>query len=190
MAIMKVQRSDLYFTLFAWLTLLAALTAIMSILNLSVVNNLLFPISQYLPMFEILWRENPTAALGILSDKSVFAIGHFDHDSGLYLWTLEIDSLTLLIFAGVSAAAAMEWRRNRFTRPVLWLALALILFSRAYGAVLAHCAGPTWLGFVSLYALGVDKFPVNPFWQWLFAGAGAALLAWQLIRAAKPATKT
>jgi hypothetical protein len=187
---MTLQRSDFRNALLVLLALLGALTALMSVLNLAVVNNVLFPITQYVPMFEILWRDNPSAALGILADKSLLAIGHFDFDSGLYLWTLEFDTLTLLVFSAVALAAAFEWRRNRLARKWVWAALALIVFSRAYGQVLAHCAGSTWLGFVSLYALGVDKFPVNAVWQWLFALLGLGLLAWQLSRAAPPATRT
>jgi hypothetical protein len=190
MAPMTFQRPDFRNAIIALLALLGALTALMSALNLAVVNNVLFPVTQYLPMFEILWRDNPSAALGILADKSVLAIGHFDFDSGLYLWTLEFDILTLLVFSAATLTAAYEWRRRRLTRKWVWLALALVIFSRAYGQVLAHCAGPTWLGFVSLYALGVDKFPVNAVWQWLFVSGGAALLAWQFTRAEPPAAKT
>ncbi len=190
MAPMKFLRSDLFLASFVLSAIMLVLIAAMSILNLAMVNNILFPIAQYLPMFEILWRDNPTAAIGILVDKSVVAIGNADYSSGLYLWTLEFDTLSLFVFAAVSIAAALEWRHRRFARPWVFVGLALILFARTYGAVLAHCAGPTWLGFVTLYALGVDKFPVNSGWQWLVAIAGLALVAWQFTRAAEPVAKT
>jgi hypothetical protein len=163
--------------------LLAALVLMMSLLNREPVNNVLFPIAQYVPMFEILWRDNPSAAIGVIADKSVLAFGHFDARSGLYLWTLEFDALSLLVYLVVAFLVVLTWKRARthgIGRGQSALALAglgMILLARTYATVAAHCAGSTWVGFVSLYALGVEKFPVNPLWQWLFAGAGIGLIA-------------
>jgi hypothetical protein len=176
-------QSALWPTVLVYSGLLVALVLMMSLLNRELVNNVLFPIAQYVPMFEILWRDNPSAAIGVLADKSVLAFGHFDERSGLYLWTLEFDTLSLLVYLAVSFVAVVVWHRIRATgidrmQSALALAgLGLILLARTYATVAAHCAGSTWVGFVSLYALGVDKFPVNSFWQWLFAAAGLALLA-------------
>lgn len=187
---MRFIRTDFRNAAIAVIALIGALTALMSILNLAIVNNILFPISQYVPMFQILWHDNPSAAVAILSDKSLLAVGHFDFESGLYLWTLEFDGLSLLVLAAMALLGSMEWRLNRLTRKPVWIALVLIVFARLYGQVLAHCAGPTWLGFVSLYAMGVDKFPVNSSWQWMFALTGIGLLFWQLRKKATPEAKT
>ncbi len=164
-------------------------TLLLAVLNREMVNNLLFPVSQYLPMFTVIWQDNPWAAVQILADKSMLAIGHYDAQSGLYLWTLEFDALSLLLhLLGAVVIARMIFLPWRILG---WFAagFALILFSHTYVTVMAHCAGPTWAGFVVLYGLGVEKFPVNSMWQWLFFVAGAALVITARFRSALPATR-
>jgi hypothetical protein len=162
--------------------LLASLAGLMSVLNREPVNNVLFPIAQYLPMFELMWGENPRAALSVMIDKSVLAFGHFDSRSGLYLWTLEFDMLSLLVYAAVCVFVASTWRQHS-TRPLsrgrfllLMLGFGALLVARTYATVLAHCAGPTWVGFVALYALGFDTFSITPLWQWLLAATAAGMI--------------
>lgn len=155
---------------------LACETLLLAVLNREMVNNLLFPISQYIPMFSVIWKDNPWAAVQIIADKSVLAVGHYDAQSGLYLWTLEFDALALLLhLLGALVIAKMIARPLRI---VGWATAgaALVVLSHTYVTVMAHCAGPTWAGFVTLYGLGVEKFPVNPFWQWLFFALGVALV--------------
>jgi hypothetical protein len=174
------------FIFFAALLLEAA---VLAVLNREMVNNLLFPISQYLPMFSVIWKDNPWAALQIVADKSVLAVGSYDAQSGLYLWTLEFDALSLLLHLLGAMAIA-----NMIARPIQILGWAiagavLVALSHTYVTVMAHCAGPTWAGFVSLYGLGVDKFPVNSTWQWLLFVAGVALLITARRLAVSPAAR-
>jgi len=164
-------------------------TLVLAVLNREMVNNLLFPISQYVPMFSVIWKDNPWAALQIIADKSVLAVGHYDAHSSLYLWTLEFDALSLLLHL---LGAIMIAKMLALSRYILGLAItgaALIVVSHTYVTVMAHCAGPTWVGFVALYGLGVEKFPVNSTWQWLFFAAGAALVVIARWRAVSPATR-
>ena len=164
-------------------------TLVLAVLNREMVNNLLFPVTQYLPMLSVIWKDNPWAAMQILADKSVLAAGHYDAHSGLYLWTLEFDALALLLHLLAALVIAkmilLRWR-------ILGWAMAgaaLVVISHTYVTVMAHCAGPTWAGFVALYGLGVEKFPVNSMWQWLFFIAGVVLIIIARGRSASPATR-
>jgi len=164
-------------------------TLLLAVLNREIVNNLLFPISQYVPMFSVIWKDNPWAALQILADKSVLAVGSYDAHSGLYLWTLEFDALSLLLHLLVAIVIAKMLALPRYLLGWAIAGAALILISHTYVTVMAHCAGPTWAGFVALYGLGVEKFPVNSTWQWLFFLAGTLLVVIARWRAASPATR-
>lgn len=163
---------------------------VLAALNREMVNNLLFPVSQYLPMFSVIWKDNPWAALQILADKSVLAAGHYDAQSGLYLWTLEFDALSLLLhLLGASIIAKMIALPLRLLGWFI-AGAGLMAFSHTYVTVMAHCAGPTWAGFVALYGLGVEKFPVNPVWQWLIFITGVGLIIIARWRWVSPATRT
>lgn len=164
-------------------------TLLLAVLNREMVNNLLFPVAQYLPMLSIIWQDNAWAAMQILVGKSLLAIGHYDARSGLYLWTLEFDALSLLLhLLGAIVIAKMIALPARLLAWVI-AGVALVVFSHTYVTVLAHCAGPTWAGFVALYGLGVEKFPVNSTWQWLFFIAGVVLVVMARWRATSPATR-
>lgn len=163
---------------------------VLAALNREMVNNLLFPVSQYLPIFSVIWKDNPWAALQILADKSVLAAGHYDVQSGLYLWTLEFDTLSLLLhLLGAIIIAKMIALPLRLLGWFI-AGAGLMAFSHTYVTVMAHCAGPTWAGFVALYGLGVEKFPVNPVWQWLIFTTGVGLIIIARWRSASPATRT
>jgi len=176
-------------SVFIFFTALLLEAVVLAVLNREIVNNLLFPISQYLPIFSVIWKDNPWAALQIVADKSILAFGSYDAQSGLYLWTLEFNALSLLLhLLGALVVAKM------IARPIQILGwaiagAALVALSHTYVTVMAHCAGPTWAGFVSLYGLGLDKFPVNSTWQWLFFVAGIALLITAQRRAVSPAAR-
>jgi len=164
-------------------------TLLLAILNREIVNNLLFPISQYVPMFSVIWKDNPWAALQILADKSVLAVGHYDSLSGLYLWTLEFDALSLLLHLLGAIVIAKLIARPLHILGWAVAGAALVVLSHTYVTVMAHCAGPTWAGFVALYGLGVEKFPVNSTWQWLFFATGVALVVIARRLAVSPATR-
>lgn len=159
------------------LALLVGETALIALLNREIPNNLLAPITQYLPMFSIIWDDNPWAALEVLADKSLLAVGHFDQRSGLYLWTLEFDTLSLLLHIAGAFIIARFITLSGAARILVLTGVGLLLLSHTYVTVMAHCAGPTWAGFVALYGLGVEKFPVNSIWQWAAAMGGIGLLA-------------
>ena len=164
-------------------------TLLLAVLNREMVNNLLFPVAQYLPMLSIIWHDNAWAAMQILVGKSLLAIGHYDARSGLYLWTLEFDALSLLLhLLGAIVIAKSIALPGRLLRWVI-AGIALVVFSHTYVTAIAHCAGPTWAGFVALYGLGVEEFPVNSMWQWLFFATGATLVIIARWRAVSPATR-
>lgn len=165
-----------------FLALLAGETVLIALLNREIPNNLLLPITQYLPMFSIIWDDNPWAALEVLADKSLLAVGHFDQRSGLYLWTLEFDTLSLLLHIAGAFIIARFITLSGAARILVLTGVGLLLLSHTYVTVMAHCAGPTWAGFVALYGLGVEKFPVNSIWQWAAAMGAAALLAVAVLR--------
>lgn len=166
------------------LALLAGETMLIALLNREIPNNLLLPITQYLPMFSIIWTDNPWAAFQVLADKSLLAIGSFDERSGLYLWTIEFDAVSLLLHIIGAFIIARFIAQSRVTRAMALTGVGLLLLSHTYVTVMAHCAGPTWAGFVALYGLGVEKFPVNAMWQWAAAVSGSALLATLFLRRA------
>ena len=164
-------------------------TLLLAVLNREMVNNLLLPIKQYLPMLSIIWQDNAWAAIRIFADKSVLAFGHYDAHSGLYLWTLEFDALSLLLhLLGAIVIAKSIALPGHLLRWVI-AGVALAVLSHTYVTAIAHCAGPTWVGFVALYGLGVEEFPVNSMWQWLFFATGATLVIIARWRAVSPATR-
>ena len=164
-------------------------TLLLAMLNRAMVNNLLFPVAQYLPMLSIIWQDNAWAAIQILVGKSLLAVGHYDARSGLYLWTLEFNALSLVLhLLGAIVIAKSIALPGRLLRWVI-AGIALVVFSHTYVTAIAHCAGPTWAGFVALYGFGVEEFPVNSMWQWLFFATGATLVIIARWRAVSPATR-
>lgn len=162
--------------------LLIGESVVIALLNREVPNNLLFPIDQYLPIFSVIWKDNPWAALQLIAEQSILAVGHFDARSGLYLWTLEFDLLSLFLHGVGALIVARFITLPRGTRILMFSGVGLLLLSHTYVTVMAHCAGPTWAGFVTLYGLGVDKFPVNAMWQWASAIGGGLLLVASIVR--------
>lgn len=168
--------------LFAGLILVPML--IVMLLNGGMVNHVLTPVGSYFSMFQLIWPEQHLGALQFILTKSFIVLAHHDPRSDLNLWTVEYDAITLLIYLAVALAAARLLHKG--PRPGLVIALtgaAMVAAAFTYITVLDHCAGPTWAGFVTLYAFDVDPFAISPSWQWMFGGAGLALLGfglWQM----------
>ncbi|WP_455212399.1 hypothetical protein [Kaarinaea lacus] len=160
------------------------------LLNGGMVNHILIPIAQYLSLFTILWDEKPFGALQFLLTKSVVTFAHKDPRSGLNLWTYEFDSITIVVYAlvaGFGGRLLLKFFGN--PRNYRWATLAglsgclLVIFAVSYMTSIEHCSGATWVGFVSLYGMGLDEFELYPIWQWLCASLGVLALAasWFLI---------
>lgn len=169
---------------------LIALLLVM-LINGSWVNHLLFPAGSYLSMFQLLWQDNPLGSLQFIVTKSFITFAHNDPRSSLNLWTLDFDGVTLAVYllAAVLGGRLLLPERGR-AKPRLFITLAGILalvFSATYMSVLAHCAGPTWAGFVTLYGLGAEELTVTPVWQLLLGGAGLGILIGQLLQAKRAA---
>lgn len=155
----------------------------MVIANFGFFNNLHFPILDIAPLFPTMWEQSPWQTILIFSNKSIFSLGQADMRSGLYLWTLEFDLNSLAVYflaAGLAAWLFMKLPNNHAENRAIhkWtiVSLCLLLFSRTYITVLAHCAGPTWIGYVSLYALGMDEVELTSLWQWLMALVAISVL--------------
>lgn len=160
------------------------LTGLMVIANLSFFNNLQFPITNMLALLPDMIAQSPWQTLVIFSNKTILAIGNADMRSGLYLWTLELDLNTILTYAITAGLAAWIFhnlpyksRENQFIHLWTFAALGLLILSRTYVTVLAHCAGPTWIGYVALYGLGFEEITLTSTWQWLLAIAAFLIAA-------------
>lgn len=166
------------------------------ILNPGFVNHLLTPVFQYISLFAILWDDNPWGALKFLLNKSLLAFAYKDPRSGLNLWTLEFDSITTLTYITVALVAAWiiqscQPRKLRDPAAIFGLVgMGLIAFSVSYMTSIAHCSGPTWVGFVSLYGLGFDEFELYPAYQISCAALGLALLGTALYKMFTPAVRS
>jgi len=171
-------------TLYFFICILS-LTILMMIANVGLANNLHFPILDTLSLFAAMYEQNAWETLYIFSNKSLFAIGEFDNRSGLYLWTLELDFITLLTYAlacGIAKfvfhQAAISTTGYTSSPAYKWslVGLIILILSKTYITVLGHCAGPTWIGYVALYGLGVEELELTPLWQWLSATFGLLLI--------------
>lgn len=161
---------------------------VITLLNGGVVNHLLFPIGANISMFQLIWPEQPLGALEFILTKSVFVFAHQDPRSGLNLWTLQYDSITLTVYLLAALLGGHFVNRARqsaqgnagLLRGLLGLALLVLSFT--YMTAIEHCAGATWIGFVSLYGLGFSGFDFYPYYQGVFAVIGLGLLAWGFIK--------
>ena len=149
-------------------------------LNGSLVNHILTPVFQFIGVFKLTWPDQPLGSLHFLATKSILVFSHYDPRSALNLWTLEYDFYTLLVFVGVSLVLGriLASRRNDSSTMPPRVVIAFIIsgflvsFSISYMTVLEHCSGATWVGFVTLYGLGVDEFNLYPIYQIICAIIG------------------
>ncbi len=182
------QRRAFSSLLFVSFILLSAL--IISLLNPGWINHVLLPIGADIGMFQLIWPEQPLAALEFIVTKSLFVLTHHDQRSGLNLWTVEYDSITLgvyllaAILGGRLINRSIQTRyRGGLLRGLLGMALLVIAFT--YMSNIEHCSGATWVGFVSLYGLGFSGFDFYPYYQGVFALLGLALLMWGFFKQAQ-----
>ena len=170
-------------SLVSFFVIIVSLLCIMMIANVGLVNNINAPIINSLSIFPIMFEQNAWETIFIFSNKTLVSFGQFDPRSGLYLWTLEMDFNTLLAYAAVAIistpllhAASASQTNSRSTTAWILTGLLILIFTRTYVTVLAHCAGPTWIGYVVLYGLGTDELEITSMWQWLLAIAGCILI--------------
>ena len=155
------------------------------LLNGGVINHALTPVLQYLSLFKVLWDENAFGAVQFLLNKSLLAFAYQDPKSGLNVWTYDFDSYTTATYLLASLLGgriiARHWffHRGAAKRPIVlsFIGVCLLAGSMSYMTAIAHCSGPTWVGFVSLYGLGLDEFQLYPVYQVLVALVGVILLA-------------
>ena len=153
---------------------------IVSAINGKMPNHALTPVFQFFGLFKIIWPEQPLGSLHFMATKSIFVLAHVDERSALKLWTLEYDFYTLLVYVVVSLGLGRliaNYQNNEAGMPVKPLLLffmsgAIISFSISYMTVLEHCSGATWVGFVTLYGLGINEFDLYPVYQIIFAIIG------------------
>ncbi len=158
------------------------------LLNGGWVNHILTPVGSYWPMFQLIWTEQPLAALQFILTKSLVAFAHRDMQTGLNIWTLEYDALTLgayLLAALLGGRLLLPLARGGEGgrgMPVGLAGMAGLVLAFTYMTSIDHCAGPTWIGFVIAYGLGADGFDLNPWWQGTLGGVSLGLLAYGLWR--------
>lgn len=135
------------------------------ILNGGIVNHVLTPFLQYTSLFTVLWNDKPLGALQFMLNQSVVVFTYKDPRSTLNLWTYDFSFLTALGYIAACLAAgrvmAHYWytqQRRRYLAPLLLgiAGLGLTVASITYMSVIEHCAGPTWIGYVTLYGMGFD----------------------------------
>jgi len=156
------------------------------LLNGGWVNHMLTPVGSYLPMFQLIWQEQPLGALQFILTKSFIAFAHRDMQTGLDIWTLEYDALTLgvyLIAALLGGRLLLPLVRNgRGERGMLvgLTGMAGLVLAFTYMTSIDHCAGPTWIGFVIAYGLGADGFELSWWWQGVLGTISLGLLGYGL----------
>ena len=183
-----ISSSLIYFSL-----IIISITSLMVVANLGMFNNLQFPITDMLPLLSEMFSQSPWQTLVIFSNKTIIAIGQADMRSGLYLWTLELDLNTILTYTLVAGLAARifyilphKYSENRSIHLWTYLALGLLIISRTYVTVLAHCAGPTWIGYVALYGTGLEEITLTSAWQWIIAIIACLITAMLFKKTSKP----
>jgi len=163
-----------------------------TLLNKGWVNHILNPVGASFSMFQLIWPEQPLAALEFLLTQSFIVLAHKDPRSALNLWTLEYDAITLAVYFIVALllgrlltrAPSHDANRNfsistRGYLPAI-LGAGLLIVSVTYMTAIEHCSGATWVGFVALYGLGFDGFDLFPIYQWLLFSLGVGLLIFGL----------
>jgi hypothetical protein len=166
-------------------TLVGTGLVLVMLLNGNVVNHVLTPVFQYTSLFSVLWDDKPLGALRFIINKSLVTFTYKDPRSTLNLWTYDFDFITTLVYVSACLIAgrimAQYWfgkQRALYRSPLLFGLAGLLLtaLSTTYMSVIDHCAGPTWVGFVSLYGMGLDEFELYPAYQFILAIVGIALL--------------
>ena len=156
------------------------------LLNGGWVNHMLTPVGSYFSMFQLIWPEQPLGALQFILTKSFIVFAHQDMQTGLNIWTLEYDALTLGVYliAALSGGKLLEplARNGQVTKGLLTglTGMAGLVLAVTYMTSIDHCAGPTWIGYVIAYGLGVDGFDLSFIWQGLLGSIGLALLGYGL----------
>ena len=152
------------------------------VLNGHIVNSVFAPIFNFTTTFKSMWPEQPLGALNFIATKSILAFAHTDPHSGLNLWTLEYNSYTLLVYVVLSLilgwiVARIRQKMLHISTGPLLLVLAGIVFtatSISYMSVIDHGTSANWVGFITLYGLGFNKFQLFPFYQYVCALIGIA----------------
>ena len=165
-------------SLVSFIIIIFSLLCIMMIANVGLVNNVNSPIINSISIFPIMFEQNAWETIFIFSNKTLISFGQFDPRSGLYLWTLELDFNTLLVYAIASIISTPLLLAASASQTKVWTlaGLLMLVFSRTYVTVLAHCAGPTWVGYVVLYGLGADELELTSRWQWVIAIIGCVFV--------------
>jgi len=165
--------------------------AAMTLLNGGVVNHILFPVGADIAMFQLIWQTQPLSALEFIVTKSLFVFAFQDPRSGFNLWTLQYDSITLMVYglaalAGgrlISRARQMPQHNSGLLRGLPGIVLLATAFT--YMTAIEHCSGATWVGFVGLYGLGFSDFEFYPYYQGVLTLSGLGLLIWGSVKPAQ-----
>ncbi|MCF6338804.1 MAG: hypothetical protein L3J84_12785 [Gammaproteobacteria bacterium] len=163
----------------------------MTLLNGGIVNHMLFPVGTDIAMFQLIWQEQPLRALEFIVTKSLFVFIHQDPRSGLNLWTLQYDSITLVVYLFAALLGGQLISRARQTvrhntgllRGLLGVVLLVTAFT--YMTAIEHCSGATWVGFVAFYGLGFSDFEFYPYYQGTLSLLSLGLLTWGFIKQAQ-----
>ena len=183
--------------LLSFLLIIGVSLLLVMVLNQNAVNLVYQPVLQYWSLFLILWQDNPVGAFEFIVSKSLIAFAHQDPRSGLNLWTFEIDSVTLFVYVLSSIAFAIVSTRSLRSKlssrqvcsqnsfKIALVGMTLLNFSFSYMTAIEHCAGATWVGFVSAYGLGAEGFELYPYYQWVGAVIGTSCLGLALFLSRK-----
>jgi len=163
----------------------------MTLLNGGVVNHMIFPIGADIAMFQLIWQEQPLSALEFIVTKSLFVFAWQDPRSGFNLWTLQYDSITLIVylFAALTGGRLISRARQTPQHNTGQLhglsGVALLVVAFTYMTAIEHCSGATWVGFVGLYGMGFSNFEFYPYYQGILTLSGLGLLIWGFVKQAQ-----
>ena len=193
----RSSRSCLLYSSLIFIAFFVIGLATITLLNKGWVNHVLNPVGASVSMFQLIWPEQPLAALEFILSQSFVVLAHKDPRSALNLWTLEYDAITLFVYFIVAVLlghmltrapshdAGRNFNISTQGRLTSLLGASLLAFSVTYMTAIEHCSGATWVGFVALYGMGFDGFDLFPIYQWILFLVGGGLLAFGLRKQAR-----
>jgi len=167
--------------------LLAAETAITTLLVGSMPTDLFIYPLRHLDFYKILWASSPWETIKLLLiDKAVLVVEHRDATNGIQIWGLYYYALNMLLHCLVGLLAGVGWALGQFRktgRPLLLFVAGsfLLIFANSHVYLASCCsAGPGWIVDVWLLSRVYDPF-ASSYWLELYQSVEGLFLITQAI---------
>jgi len=172
-------------SLVVFVSLGTAETGVLALLNHGLPNQITFPFVSSLPIFQMLWTQNPWGALQMLAGQEVVVLRYAHPSSGLEVWGLYFYPLSVVVLAAVSGAVGRVLSAGRRGKPrggLGWLlaGVAALALAVTYVRVASCCSGPAWAVDVLLRAL-TAPYPGTALREALDGASRNAFLAVQIL---------